>query len=141
MGHAALPAVGDEVPSFRVDDISADKIKIMALILRDPNPIHFDTDAVRAAGLGDRYVNQGGVTMAYVINLLTRWTGSRSSVRSIACRFNSNVFAGDSVELGGTVIGVQSVGDETLVECEIWARRADDVGAVVAIGGTAVVAW
>ncbi|MDN5751033.1 MAG: hypothetical protein L0H64_21410, partial [Pseudonocardia sp.] len=84
--HTALPAVGDAVPPLRIEDVSADKIKIMALVLRDPNPIHFDLDAVREAGLGDREVNQGGVTMAYIIDMLVAWTGSRASVRTIDCR-------------------------------------------------------
>ncbi|QGP89784.1 hypothetical protein GKZ92_20400 [Gordonia sp. 135] len=141
MEHKALPAVGDEIPAVRVDDVSADKIKIMALIFRDPNPIHFDTDAVRAAGLGDRYVNQGGVTMAYAINMLIAWAGSRSAIRSVTCRFQANVFEGDSIEVGGTVTDVQTIADDTTVTCDIWARLADQPEATTVIGGTATVAW
>jgi acyl dehydratase len=134
----ALPAVGDAVPPLRVTDVSADRIKIMALILRDPNPIHFDIDAVRAAGLGDREVNQGGVTMGYVINMLAAWTGSRAAVRTIDCRFSANVFAGDEVRIGGTVTAVRAVGSEHLVDCEVWADREDGTRAV---GGRATVAF
>lgn len=142
MTKVTKPAVGESIPAIRVDSVDADKIKIMALILRDPNPIHFDLDAVREAGLGDRLVNQGGVTMAYIVNMLTAWTGSRASIRAINCRFNANVFVGDSVEIGGTVIGVQEADDETLVECEVWARRggAADADVPPVVGGTATVA-
>jgi acyl dehydratase len=132
-----VPAVGDAVPGLRVADIDADKIKIMALILRDPNPIHFDLDAVRAAGLGDREVNQGGVTMAYIVNMLAAWAGSRSAVRTIDCRFSANVFAGDEILVGGTVTGVRPEAGRYLVECEVWADRADGTRA---IGGRATVA-
>jgi acyl dehydratase len=136
--RTALPAVGDAVPPLRVEGVSADKIKIMALVLRDPNPIHFDLDAVRAAGLGDREVNQGGVTMAYVIDMLIAWTGSRSSVRAIDCRFSANVFAGDAVDVGGTVTAVREEQGMHLVECDVWADSGDGVRAV---GGTATVAF
>jgi acyl dehydratase len=135
---AAAPRVGDAVPGLRVDAVSADRIKIMALVLRDPNPIHFDLDAVRAAGLGDREVNQGGVTMAYVIDMLIAWTGSRAGFRSIDCRFSANVLAGDAVTVGGTVTAVREVDGEHLVNCEVWADRGDGVRAVA---GTATVAF
>jgi acyl dehydratase len=132
------PAVGDAVPAFRVAAVEADKIRIMALVLRDPNPIHFDLDAVRAVGLGDREVNQGGVTMAYVIDMLVAWAGSRAAVRAVDCRFSANVFAGDAVDVGGTVTAVREAGGEHLVDCEVWADRGDGVRA---IGGTATVAF
>jgi acyl dehydratase len=124
------PAVGDALPGLRVQSVSADKIKLMALVLRDPNPIHFDLDAVAAAGLGDREVNQGGVTMAYVINMLVAWAGSRAAVRTIDCRFSANVFAGDDVEVGGVITAVHEHDGDHLVDCEVWADRGDGVRAV-----------
>ena len=141
MTTLATPNVGDTLPVFRVDSVEADKIRIMALIFQDPNPIHFDLDAVRDAGLGDRFVNQGGVTMAYIINMLTNWTGSRAAIRNLSTRFTANVFAGDRVEAGGTVTGIRHVDDQTLVDCEVWVRPAtdgDEPKPVVA--GTATVA-
>ena len=41
------PRVGDDLPAFKVESVSADKIRIMALIFQDPNPIHFELEAVR----------------------------------------------------------------------------------------------
>jgi acyl dehydratase len=131
------PMVGDAVPSLRVNAVDADKIRIMALVLRDPNPIHYDLDAVRDAGLGDREVNQGGVTMGYVINMLMAWSGSRAGVRRIDCRFSANVFAGDAVDVGGTVTAVREVDGEQLVDCDVWAESQG----VRAVGGTATVAF
>ncbi|MFR9805107.1 MaoC family dehydratase [Pseudonocardia sp. RS010] len=132
------PTVGDTVPPLRVDSVEADKIRIMALVLQDPNPIHFDLGAVRSAGLGDREVNQGGVTMAFVMNMLAAWAGSRSAVRTVDCRFSANVFAGDAVDVGGTVTAIREVGEELLVDCDVWADRGDGVRA---IAGTATVAF
>ncbi|MCD2146941.1 hypothetical protein ACN93_14405 [Gordonia paraffinivorans] len=135
------PRVGDDLPAFKVESVSADKIRIMALIFQDPNPIHFDLEAVREAGLGDRYVNQGGVTMAYIINMLTAWTGSRASIRSLSTRFTANVFAGDAVEAGGTVTGVRNADGRMLVDCDVWVRPVTaDGGAPPVVSGTATVA-
>lgn len=128
--------VGAELPRRTVSGVSADHIAIMALVLQDPNPIHWDLDAVRAAGLGDREVNQGGATMAYVTGMLADWAGSRSAVRRITCRFTANVFAGDDVVTGGTVTALEAVEGGRLVTCDVWADRADGVRAVT---GTAEV--
>lgn len=138
MTTTTLPSVGDTVPPLRIDAVEADKIRIMALVLQDPNPIHFDLDAVRSAGLGDREVNQGGVTMAFVMNMMAAWAGSRAAVRTLDCRFSANVFAGDAVDLSGTVTAVREVDGEHLVDCDVWADRGDGVRAV---GGTATVAF
>jgi len=135
------PAVGDAVPEFRVTAVSAEKMKIIALILRDPNPIHFELDAVAAAGLGDREVNQGGLNLGYVLDALVAWAGRRDAVQAIDCRFAANVFAGDDVVVGGTVTAVRAAEGEQgqhLVDCEVWADRGDGVRA---ISGRATVAF
>ena len=129
-------AVGTELPRSTVSGVSADHIAIMALVLQDSNPIHWDLSAVQAAGLGDREVNQGGSTLAYVLGLLVEWAGSRSAVRQISCRFTANVFAGDDVVVGGVVTGLSPVEGGRLATCEVWADRADGVRA---ISGTAEV--
>ncbi|MFE6509473.1 MaoC family dehydratase [Nocardioides sp. NPDC057767] len=129
-------APGSPLPGLLVENVRAEDITTVALILRDPNPIHFDLDAVARAGLGDRPVNQGGSTMAYVMNMLIAWAGSRSAIRRISCTFRSNVFAGDDVEVGGTVTEAHDTDSGVLVECDVWA---DVVGGPRAIAGTATV--
>lgn len=120
--------VGTRLPERRITAVSPDHIKIVALVLRDSNPIHFDLDAVARAGLGDREVNQGGATMAYVLDLLTEWAGARGALRRIDCSFRVNVFAGDDVLVGGEVTAVTPDGADLLVDCDVWAavdgRRA-----------------
>jgi acyl dehydratase len=128
--------VGAELPRRTVAGVSADHIAIMALVLQDSNPIHWDLSAVQAAGLGDREVNQGGSTMAYVTGMLVDWAGSRSAVRQIACRFTANVFAGDDIVVGGTVTALEPVEGGELVTCDVWADRSDGTRAVT---GTAQV--
>lgn len=135
------PVVGDSLPDLRVESIDARDIMAMALVLHDPNPIHYDVAAVAAAGLGDVEVNQGGSTMAYVLNLLSEWTGSPANLRAIRCRFTSNVLAGETVTAKGTVTAVladaASPGD-VLAECDVWVEREDGVRAIT---GTARVRY
>jgi acyl dehydratase len=111
-------------------------IQVIALILRDSNPIHFDLNAVREAGLGDRAVNQGGTTMAYIMTMLAEWAGGREAITSISCRFRGVVHAGDTVECAGTVTHVEPTDAGTLVTCQVWA---DVRGGRRAIEGTATV--
>lgn len=107
-------------------------MQVFSLITRDPNPIHWDVDAVRALGMGDRPVNQGGLNLGYVVGALTEWAGSRAAVRDVRVRFHGTVRAGDTVTAGGEVVQ-QSGG---VMSLRVWLR--DDEGADL-LSGTAIV--
>jgi acyl dehydratase len=128
-------AVGTQIPAFAVE-VSGEHIRMLALLLHDPNPIHFDLAAVAAAGLGDREVNQGGATMAYIYDMLIAWTGSRRAVRRMECRFQANVFAGDRVIAGGVVTAVRATSEGRVADCDVWV---DAEGGERAISGSATV--
>ena len=114
-------SVGDALPELVVDRVDAEKMKTMALLLRDPNPIHWDVETVRSLGMGDRPVNQGPNNMAYLVDMLARYAGGNDRVRGLRVRFLANVFAGDRLVAGGRVTGVDdSMGELT---CEVWLRR------------------
>ncbi|MGH9247058.1 MAG: MaoC family dehydratase [Acidimicrobiales bacterium] len=121
----------------RVIVVDAEKMKTMAVILRDSNPIHWDVETVRQLGMGDRVVNQGPINMAYVMDLLTDWAGGASTLRLLKVRFMANVFAGDTVRAGGTITGVRELDGETLVDLDVWL---DVDGGRRALGGVATVA-
>jgi acyl dehydratase len=112
-------AVGTELPSLVIESVDEEKMKIMAALLRDPNPIHFDVDRVRELGIGDRVVNQGPSNMSYLVNMVTRWSGGVPTLRTVAVRFLGNVFAGDRVECTGTVTAVDA--DAGLVTIDVAA--------------------
>ena len=117
--------VGTSLPTLRVE-VDGQRMKTMAALLRDPNPIHWDTDAVRALGMGDRPVNQGPTNVAYVVNLLLAWSGGDpAAVRRVSVRFRGNVFAGDVLTAGGTVLAVEVVDGRVVATCEVWLDRAD----------------
>ncbi len=111
---------GSTLPSlaFTVDGPS---MKILSLIMRDPNPMHYDPAAVQALGLGDRPINQGTINMAYPINALLRIVDSPAQLKRFACRFQGSLVAGDRVVVSGLVTAV----DEETVSLDIWLDRED----------------
>jgi len=87
-------------------------------VLRDPNPIHLDPQAVKAKGLGDRVINQGPANLAYVIAML-QTAFPQARICSLDVRYLDNVFAGDTVEAGAKVVSV--TGDNSArITCELW---------------------
>jgi acyl dehydratase len=107
-------------------------MQVFSLLTRDPNPIHWDVEAVRARGMGDRPVNQGGLNLGYVIGALTAWAGSAAAVCELRVRFNGTVRAGDTVTAGGEVVEESG----TTARLRVWLRDAD--GADL-LSGTATV--
>ena len=130
-------AVGDVVPPWRLASVSAARMRLLAAILRDPNPIHWDRAEVAARGLGERLVNQGPTNVGYVCNALLAWAGP-DSLRRLTVRFTSNVFDGDEVVASGEVTEVRHEAGEKLVTCQVWLDRGDGTRAVE---GEAVVAF
>jgi 3-hydroxybutyryl-CoA dehydratase len=127
-------SVGTEVPPFVVQSVSAEKMKLMAALLHDPNPIHLDPEAVRRLGMGEAVVNQGPANQAYLVNMLTRFAGGPGAVRSITVRFLGNVFAGERVECRGRVSEVDAEAGLVTVDLQ------ESVGERMVMSGTAVVA-
>jgi hypothetical protein len=76
--------------------VRADEMKLLALLLRDPNPIHLDPDAAATVGLGRACVNQGPANLAYA---LTHVTARRPGavLTAFDARFRATVVAGDVV--------------------------------------------
>ena len=118
--------VGSQVPEFRVT-VDAQAMKPMALLLRDPNPIHWDTSVVERLGLGDRPINQGPVNVAYVMNALINWTHNPGCIRRLTVRFLGNVLADDIIVAGGVVKAVRDSDErpERVADCEVWLDRSD----------------
>jgi acyl dehydratase len=129
--------IGLELPTWEVEEVNAEKMKTMALVFRDPSPIHWDTSVVAALGMGDRPINQGPVSLSYVANMLIVWLGDPSRIMSLKARFLANVASGESVRAGGRVISILEVNGERRALCDIWLVRSQDDRPV--ISGTAVV--
>lgn len=123
--------MSEQIPAREFGPVSTEKMKTMAAILQDPNPIHWDVEVVRQLGMGDRPVNQGPINMAYLVNTLTSWSGDPGALRELVIRYQSNVFGGDMVRCEGSA---ETVGGN-LAHCSVTAT----VGDAPVITGTAIV--
>lgn len=133
-----MPTVTDVQPGRRleplvIESVDPERMKTMAAILQDPNPIHFDVEAVKALGYGDKPINQGPLNMAYLLEMVSRFAGGPANIARFSTRFLGNVFAGDRVECTGTVTAVDA--DAGRAELEIQAA----VGDRPVLAGTATV--
>ncbi|HEY0117543.1 MAG TPA: MaoC/PaaZ C-terminal domain-containing protein [Cellulomonas sp.] len=127
--------VGATLPEgeFTVD---AWRMKVFALLMADPNPVHFDPQYVASLGQGDRPVNQGTLTVALPLNTLIAWlAGDDASARiaHVRCRFTGSAHAGDTVRTGGRVAAVDPDGNATV---DLWVDGAD--GARILTGSALV---
>jgi acyl dehydratase len=95
-------AVGDRIPEWVMDSVCPARMRTMAALLRDPNPLHWDRDAVAALplGLGRRTINQGPLGLSYMINMLHAWAGP-DCLRRINMRFPQVVLDGERVVARG----------------------------------------
>ena len=106
---------GTPLAPFVVDTVLPGAMREWSVFLADPNPIHLDAEAVRAAGLGDRPINQGPANLAYLINLLSLNFPDMDIV-ALETRFSGNVIAGDRCVANGHV---SEIGENETC-CEIW---------------------
>ncbi|WP_101523533.1 MaoC family dehydratase [Nocardioides houyundeii] len=127
--------VGTEIPPLELD-VDPEKMKVMAALLADPNPIHFDTRALAALGMDQRPVNQGPLNMGYLQTMLARWAGGRDRLLTFRVRFQGNVLAGDRVRASGTVTGVAQTDRGRVATCDI---SLEVLGGSTALTGTAEV--
>jgi acyl dehydratase len=98
-----------------------DYIKI-AILLRDPNPIHLDRVYAQERHLPD-VIQQGPLNEAYLYKFLTDWLHRPWDLRKTRVRFLGNVFPGDVLACKGTITRICRKDGEPLVECEIWQEN------------------
>lgn len=107
--------------TWRVDRVDPARMKIFALLLADPNPIHFDPAAADALGTGGRLVNQGPSTIAMVYNLFAEaLPGFR--VRRLDVRLLGNILEGDEVTVEATASSAPGAGDTSY---DVTVRTTD----------------
>ena len=114
--------VGDEVPPWIMARVTPERMRTMAAILRDPNPVHWDPSVVEKIGFGRHTINQGPLGLSYMINMLHAWAGPRS-IRRIVMRFPLVVLDGDRITARGRVTNIRQADGEWIADCDIWLER------------------
>ena len=132
-------SIGSEFPNYDVGIVDAEKMKTMAVLIQDPNPIHWDVESVKRLGLGSKPINQGPNNMAYVVNALVSWVGSIEQFKKLKIRFLGNVYAGDRLTVVGSITDIDQVEGESLATCEVQLVRGDPEGGDVVMAGQAAV--
>jgi acyl dehydratase len=127
--------VGDTIPELEFE-VSGEPMKVFSILMDDPNPIHYDPEFVRSLGRGEEPVNQGTITMGYLINAVIAWAGGAERLIRFRCRFGSSVVAGDRVVAGGTVTALGENPRGRTAELDIWLKRSGDQ---MALTGSATV--
>ncbi|WP_214407544.1 MaoC family dehydratase [Pseudonocardia lacus] len=114
-----MTEVGQELPDWTLDEVDAERMKVLALLLADPNPLHFDPAVAPRLGIAERPVAQGPATMAMLANLV-RAAFPQGRLTRLHVRLRGSVVAGQSVRAGGRVVerGPHGPGAEK-VRCEL----------------------
>lgn len=112
--------VGDSIPEWVMQSVSAEKMKTMAAVLRDPNPLHWDREAVAAIplNLGKRTINQGPLGLSYIVNMLHAWMGPLC-MRRLVMRFPQVVLDDDKVVAKGKITALSDDNGELLAQCKV----------------------
>ncbi|QFU77769.1 protein dehydratase [Halioglobus maricola] len=107
-------------------EVSAERMRTMAALLRDPNPLHWDREAVAALpmNLGHRTINQGPLGLSYMVNMLQAWAGP-ACIRRLVTRFPQVVLDGECVVARGKVTRVSVENGEHIADCDIWLEHAE----------------
>jgi acyl dehydratase len=85
----------------------------------DFNPIHFDHLFAQQAGQPS-VIAHGMLTMGFLGELLTRWSGP-ASVRHLQARFQAITYPGDTIICRGRLLSLQ----DGVAALEIWAEKPD----------------
>lgn len=99
---------GDELEACVVESVDPARLKTMAALYDDPNPIHFDLEATKALGISDKLIQQGAANIAFLLEPAIRFAGDPEAVRSYEVKLQGNIFAGDRVDSSGEVVEVDA---------------------------------
>ena len=127
------PAVGDQLTSLS-RAVTQEQIDAYAEASGDHNPIHVDPDFARSVGLPGT-IAHGLLEMGILAEAISRWAGGNENVRSLECRFNKPLLAGDTIICSGHVVAVDA--DQGIATLEVEA--ASDRGERVLTNGRATV--
>jgi acyl dehydratase len=121
--------VGDVIPSWTMTSVSIEKMKTMAAILRDPNPVHWNRKTVAAMGMGERTINQGPLGISYMVNMLQAWAGENCIQHMHVTFPNPLILDEDEIIARGQV---KAVDEDGLIYCETWLERNGERGLIEA---------
>ena len=126
-------AVGDELDQRVIEGLSGDDMKLVAALLQDPYPPHYDPRAADELGYPG-LLNQGPANLSYILQTVARELASPADLESFDVRFHDMVFEDETVIATATVEGKELVDGEGFVT---FAVALEKEGGTVAVDGSA----
>ncbi|MEW6774939.1 MAG: MaoC/PaaZ C-terminal domain-containing protein [Bdellovibrionota bacterium] len=113
---------GTEITTLSKEPIDRVRLVKYAGASGDFNPLHYDEDFARAAGMKNGCIAHGMLSMGFVGQALSDWVGPRGRIKSFGVRFTSMTDMKDVVTCKGRVVRKWNENGENLVECEVLSE-------------------
>ncbi len=110
--------VGQKLDPFVVEQVRGDTMRLVAALMDDPNPIHFNPKASQSLGLGERLVTQGPVAVGFLLTMIARNLGRADRVVYSKARFLGSIFENDRVECSGEIIDIDDEAKIATIACK-----------------------
>ncbi|MCB0218182.1 MAG: MaoC family dehydratase N-terminal domain-containing protein [Chrysiogenetes bacterium] len=113
---------GTEIPTLTKDEINRVQLVKYAGASGDYNPLHYDEDFAKAAGMPNGCIAHGMLSMGFVGQLLSDWISPAGKVKEFGVRFTSMTDMKDKVICKGRVVRTWQENGENLAECEVTSE-------------------
>lgn len=108
-----------------VKPVTREQVAKYASAVGDFNPVHFDIEFAKAAGLPNTVVH-GPLTVALVLDAIARQLG-RDNILNLDTRLRAPVYPGDQLKVVSTDYGVEvRNGEGTLVATAVVLLRGEE---------------
>ena len=125
---------GQEIPSFQMK-VSKIQMMMYAAATWNPYQLHWDSDYSREHGFPDANI-AGPVFGAYLVEMLVRWAGNPSKLKSLEYKNRAMAFPGDTLICKGKVRGQYNEVDQSYWDCQVWMENQE--GCLLVEGSAAV---
>jgi meromycolic acid (3R)-3-hydroxyacyl-[acyl-carrier protein] dehydratase HadB len=117
---AGAEAGGELPPLRRV--VTREDVRAYAEAGGDPNPLHQDDAAAKAAGFPG-IIAHGMFTMGHMAACVVDWAGDADAVERISAQFRAPVFLGEEIVAGGRVRSVDPEARTATLETWVTVER------------------
>lgn len=119
--------IGNKLNPHVIDGVSRESMQLVAALMDDPNPIHFDHASLASLDLGDRLITQGPIAIGFLLTMIAKNMGRADSVVHSNARFLDSIFEGDRVECTGEIIAIDSEHRLATLACKASVAKKDVV--------------
>ncbi len=112
---------GQEIPPYRVT-VSKVQMMMYAAATWNPNQLHWDSDFCRKRGFAEANI-AGPMFGDYLAEMLVKWAGDPSRLRSLDYINRNMAFPGDTLICQGKALSRPRQGNTELIECQVWVEN------------------